>query len=204
MQMMGTFVFLIKAFKAPIPPRSPALVPSTSSIIKQERPVSSGRSFSLVFVDRLQPMSIGLGFNKLTWPVKKPSRTVLSTVLLSMVCIGIISDSARSRNGGLSLTSSSFLLLVSEAFISIGLNPHSFAIRCAEVVFPIPGGPEIKTALKIPQPSFPGFVKRDLTFFGLVPSHDQSMRDKIRSAKRRCSPCFKPFPELLDLPGIPA
>ena len=37
MQMIGILLFLIKAFSAPIPPRSPADVPSTSSMMRTER-----------------------------------------------------------------------------------------------------------------------------------------------------------------------
>ena len=44
------------------------------------------------------------------------------------------------------LTSMSFLLRASLALSSRGLYPACFAMRCAEVVFPIPGGPEIRTA----------------------------------------------------------
>ena len=69
-----------------------------------------------------------------------------------------------------SLTSTSFLLRVSLAFISIGVNPASLAQRCALVVFPIPGGPVMRTALKTFVPCLPGFLKPDFKLEGLEES----------------------------------
>ena len=59
-------------------------------------------------------------------------------------------------------TSTSFLLRASLALSSMGVNPASFAHRCALVVFPIPGGPVIMTARNTFIPSLPGFLKSDL------------------------------------------
>lgn len=65
------------------------------------------------------------------------------------------------------VTSTSFLLLASLAFNSIGVNPSSFATRCALVVFPIPGDPVIMTARNMFMPCFPGFLKPDFRLVGL-------------------------------------
>jgi hypothetical protein len=42
---------------------------------------------------------------------------------------------------------------------SIGVNPASFAHRCALVVLPMPGGPVIITPRKLFIPFLPGFLK---------------------------------------------
>lgn len=42
MAMMGTLVFLIKALRAPTPPRSPDDMPSTSSMMMTERSFTPG------------------------------------------------------------------------------------------------------------------------------------------------------------------
>lgn len=73
----------------------------------------------------------------------------------------------RRKQSGENRTSTNFLLLVSLAFNSIGVNPASFATRCALVVFPIPGGPESMTPRKMFIPSLPGFLKFAFTEFDL-------------------------------------
>ena len=45
----STFVFLIKAFRAPTPPRSPADMPSTSSMIRTDLSVISTPEASVVY-----------------------------------------------------------------------------------------------------------------------------------------------------------
>jgi len=57
------------------------------------------------------------------------------------------------------LTARSFLLRASLALSSIGVNPASFAHRCALVVLPMPGGPVIITPRKLFIPFLPGFLK---------------------------------------------
>lgn len=65
------------------------------------------------------------------------------------------------------LLSTIFLLRASLALSSIGVKPSSFAHKCAAVVLPIPGGPEMKTAREVFIPFFPGFLKFDLRLFSL-------------------------------------
>ena len=64
-------------------------------------------------------------------------------------------------------TSTSFLLLVSLAFSSMGVNPSNCAHRCALVVFPMPGDLEIMTAQKIFMPCLRGLLKPQFRFASL-------------------------------------
>lgn len=68
-----------------------------------------------------------------------------------------LTASLRGRQG--QRTSTSFLLRASLALSSIGVNPASFAHRCALLVLPIPGGPVIITPRKLFIPFLPGFLK---------------------------------------------
>jgi hypothetical protein len=65
------------------------------------------------------------------------------------------------------------LLLVSLAFSSMGVNPSKCAHKCALVVFPIPGDPEIMTARKVFMPCLPGFLKPHFKFAGLYRDKDE-------------------------------
>lgn len=70
-------------------------------------------------------------------------------------------------------TSMSFLLRASLALSSSGSYPHSLATRWAVVVFPIPGGPEIKTALCEPIAYLPGRLKPVLRLASLDAAGEQ-------------------------------
>src|SRR5882762_3498545 len=97
----------------------------------------------------------------------QPSSDVLS-MLIPFYTTDQSVDQQFFRGPGRWLTSTSFLLLESLAFTSIGVNPANFAHRCALVVFPIPGGPVIITARKTFRPSLPGFLKPDLRLEDLL------------------------------------
>ena len=74
----------------------------------------------------------------------------------------------RLANETVKITWINFLLRASEAFNSMGEYPFNRATRCADVVFPMPGGPLIRMARKAPDPSLPGFLKPLLYDLGLL------------------------------------
>lgn len=76
------------------------------------------------------------------------------------------------------LASTSFLLRASLALSSIGVNPSSFAHKCALVVLPMPGGPDMSTARKMFIPLLPGFLKPDVKLDDLHPGvgHERKAR----------------------------
>jgi hypothetical protein len=59
------------------------------------------------------------------------------------------------------------LLRTSLALSSTGTKPARRAHRCADVVLPMPGGPETSTPRNVPIKCVPGFLKLHLTEAGL-------------------------------------
>src|SRR3569833_2934418 len=135
MRMRGTSVFLQNFARATMPPRSPADMPSTSSMMRTVFFLATSTFFPS--------------------PAKNPSKEVL------------LSASPMPP-------STSFLLLVSLALLSMTSYPASFAARCAAVVFPMPGGPEIMTARVPPMPSERRFGKSYLRALGQFADHPES------------------------------
>lgn len=98
-------------------------------------------------------------------------------------------------------TSTSFLLRASLALSSMGVNPASFAHRCALVVLPMPGGPVIITPRKMFIPFFPGFLK---LAFKLSDLETSSADFAIQEGRKQKSPVSQPLLEFLDLPLVTA
>ena len=96
-------------------------------------------------------------------------------------------------------TSTSFLLLASLAFSSIGVKPSSLAQRWALVVFPMPGGPVISTARNIFVPFLPGFLKPHLRLCGLPTDWETRKRREITKW-----PIVQPLLKFLDLGFVSA
>ena len=83
----------------------------------------------------------------------------------------------------------------------MGVNPASFAHRCALVVFPMPGGPVIITPRKLFIPFLPGFLK---LAFKLSDLEDVVNGLCVRIERRGNLPVTEPLSELFDLSFVPA
>jgi len=161
-----TRVFLIKAANAPTPPRSPADIPSTSSMIKHDLEEISTPT-ALTDCEAFRPCKNS--FERCTHPL---ARHPLIERLVHDICTVLRETSGTmGANEEKRLTSISFLLRASLAFISIGVKPASCAHRWALVVLPIPGGPEISMARYMFVPFFPGFLKLDFKLPDQSPNH---------------------------------
>jgi hypothetical protein len=168
MAMMGTFVFLMRALRAPTPPRSPADIPSTSSMMM------------IVFLPHERLASVSLAYKQGVSTLRrrrerKDVRPPRTCRIPSNSCSppsqrkqSTTRHQRSPREGRNGLTSKSFLLLVSLALSSMIVYPASFATRCAAVVLPMPGPPEMRTARYTPMMSGPGFLNPALYDLSLV------------------------------------
>ena len=118
--MMGILDFLMRALSAPTPPRSPADIPSTSSMIITDRREIDGSALPSCSACHVsyQCTNTTRTLRTVSPVLKKPERLVLSTFDLKAV-YRIANRQQISPHISTTLhTSRSFLLRVSEAFNS--------------------------------------------------------------------------------------
>ena len=119
MAMIGILDFLMRAFSAPTPPRSPADIPSTSSMIITDLRLIDGSALPSCHAASQRRFVASREVRERTPSevLKKPERLVLSTLVLKAFLkeyklSKYIADECVQR------TSINFLLRVSEAFSS--------------------------------------------------------------------------------------